>query len=314
MGGFEGDGSLTWRRGVTPGVGENGGDELSFDRGGMEENGIPPTVMDELNNIEDETRYYVQEFRARFRERATDEMHKLYEESFRRLSEKYYRNSPWPSAAAVSYLVDHDEAFLFLYKELAYRHLYARGQPGLAERIEAWENYCDLFTFFLEDGMLDLDLPASWLWDIIDECIYQFEVWCQYRSKLKDKDANEIAYLRENEHTIWNVNMVLQYLHALVNKSGVCSWLLNGNAPVGSSDPTDEDFDLSALAVYRYIGFFSIVGLLRVHCLLGDYRLALMVLQPLEDFNVSTALFTHVTACHISVYYFMGFAHLMLRQ
>ncbi len=38
-----------------------------------------------------------------------------------------------------------------------------------------------------------------------------------------------------------------------------------------------------------------------------------MVLQPL-DFNVSTALFTHVTACHVSIYYYMGFCYIMLRR
>jgi hypothetical protein len=34
-------------------------------------------------------------------------------------------------------------------QELYYRHLYAKGQPGLRERCESWDNYCDLFGVIL---------------------------------------------------------------------------------------------------------------------------------------------------------------------
>lgn len=270
------------------------------------------TAGDTFSEVPEVVAQFLQYMHKKFLERNIAELHTLYEQTFSNLTERYFKATTWPSAETVSPFVDHDETFLLLYKELYYRHLFSKMQPSLAQRLEGWSNYCDLFDRFLKDGMIDHDLPPSWLWDMVDEFIYQFETWCQYRARLTSKSTEEIAYLRENDY-IWNVQTVLSLLHYLVHKSNIISWLLQGGEPSGSSDPDDKNFDISTLPIYRYIGYFSIIGLLRVNTLLGDYRLALMVLQPL-DFNVPTALFTHVTACHVSIYYYMGFCYIMLRR
>jgi len=65
------------------------------------------------------------------------------------------------------------------------------------------------------------------------------------------------------------------------------------------------------------IGYFSLVGLLRVHCLLADYRLALQVVEDIDLARKGPAphgLFTRVTLCHITVFYYVGWAYLMLRR
>ncbi|KAA8497784.1 Eukaryotic translation initiation factor 3 subunit L [Porphyridium purpureum] len=266
----------------------------------------------ELGNVPDAVRQFIVFFRAKFREGNTQEIHTLYENTFNKLSKKYYPDSEWPPAEVIAPLVENDEPFLLLYKELYFRHVHGTPLVSLAHRLDAWQNYGDLFDFFLTGGMRQFDLPPSWLWDLTDEFIYQFEAWCQYRSKPKNKTEEEIQYLEENDY-IWNVNGVLGYLHNLVHHSNIISWLLNGNAPAGSSDPRDNNFDVSSLPVYRYIGYFSIIGLLRLHCLLQDYRLALLVLQPL-DFDITTPLYTHVSACNVSLFYYMGFAYMMLRR
>jgi translation initiation factor 3 subunit L len=43
----------------------------------------------------------------------------------------------------------------------------------------------------------ELELPNQWLWDIIDEFIYQFQAFCQYRSKVNIKSAAELETLKE---------------------------------------------------------------------------------------------------------------------
>ena len=58
------------------------------------------------------------------------------------------------------------------------------------------------------------------------------------------------------------------------------------------------------------VGYFSLVGLLRVHCLLADYRLALQSVSSID--LGKKGLFTRVTACHISIFYYVGFAYLMV--
>lgn len=54
------------------------------------------------------------------------------------------------------------------------------------------------------------------------------------------------------------------------------------------------------------LGYFSIIGLLRVHVLLGDYTLALKMMDDIE-LNKS-AWFARVNAAHVTVYYcwFLG--------
>ena len=44
---------------------------------------------------------------------------------------------------------------------------------------------------------MPLELPEQWLWDIIDEFIYQFQSFCVWRSKVKSKTDEEIALLAE---------------------------------------------------------------------------------------------------------------------
>lgn len=60
------------------------------------------------------------------------------------------------------------------------------------------------------------------------------------------------------------------------------------------------------------LGYFSIIGLLRVHCLLGDYTLALKMMDNIE-LN-KKALFSRVIPCHVTTYYYVGFSYMMMRR
>ena len=44
-------------------------------------------------------------------------------------------------------------------------------------RFESYYNYCKLFNYILSaEQPVNLELPNQWLWEIIDEFIYQFQV------------------------------------------------------------------------------------------------------------------------------------------
>ena len=45
---------------------------------------------------------------------------------------------------------------------------------------------------------MNLELPNQWLWEIIDEFIYQFQAFSQFRSKLGKKTDEEIEILKSN--------------------------------------------------------------------------------------------------------------------
>ena len=47
------------------------------------------------------------------------------------------------------------------------------------------------------EGPVQLELPEQWLWDIIDEFIYQYQVFCTWRSKVTSKTQDELSMLAE---------------------------------------------------------------------------------------------------------------------
>ena len=60
-----------------------------------------------------------------------------------------------------------DEIFLTLYRELYFRHVFARLQPDLDDRFHSYENYCSLFNLILNSpGPVPLSLPIDWLYNM----------------------------------------------------------------------------------------------------------------------------------------------------
>lgn len=48
-------------------------------------------------------------------------------------------------------------------------------------------------------GVVNMQLPNQWLWDMVDEFVYQFQSFCQYRAKMKSKTEQEIALLKQSD-------------------------------------------------------------------------------------------------------------------
>ena len=145
-------------------------------------------------------------------------------------------------------------------------HRTRSSQPTLEQRFESWANYCDIFDLLLGASRPSLELPNQWLWDIIDEFIYQFQAFCQFRSRVKGKTEEELATAQGDVAGVDRSNKVLFYLHALVDKSCIVAHAASGESPKSP---------FASHELYKMTGYFALVGLLRVQCLLGDYRLAL---------------------------------------
>jgi translation initiation factor 3 subunit L len=163
----------------------------------------------------------------------------------------------------------------------------------------------DIFNLLLslDTAQPAFELPTSWLWDIVDEFIYQFQTFHLFRNKVKDLTPEEISMLKEHEH-MWSAQTVLQYLHALVRKAGI-------DMSKKAAEQADES--PAAMSQFRNLGYFSLIGLLRVNALLCDYQSALKCLDPI-DLRKNRALFTGVLSCHVSLYYYMGLSYLMCRR
>ena len=153
-----------------------------------------------------------------------------------------------------------------------------------------------------------LELPNQWLWEIIDEFIYQFQSFQQYRTKISKKSEEEIDELKRNPR-VWDVLQVLNVLHSMVDKSNINKQL---EAYTTGGDPDAVAGEFGRHALYKMMGYFSLVGLLRLHSLLGDYYQAIKVLEKIELNKKS--LYSRVPGCQITMYYYVGFAYMMMRR
>jgi len=264
--------------------------------------------------IPDAVDHFLGSLNTALQQRQVQEIHRLYEDTYNNLSKKHYSNGKWPSVQAVSEQVSDEPLFLVYYKELYYRHVYARGGNTVPflDRAGSWDNYCSLLDLILDDlnegKELSVALPPQWIYDILDEFVYDYQTYCNYRAKtVKNARDKELSSIRENPQ-VYETKKVLKYLTQLISASKIEEYLSNPQNPkgiTGLSAYTDE--------TVRYVGYFALMQLLRMHSLLGDFHLALATIQKI-DLEAEVPLFYSITACHVTLYYYMGFAYLMLRR
>ncbi|KAL0601849.1 Eukaryotic translation initiation factor 3 subunit L [Plecturocebus cupreus] len=114
------------------------------------------------------------------------EIQDIYENSWIKLTERFFKNPPWPKAEAIAPQVGNHAS-----------HIYAKvnWEPSLEQRFESYYNYCSLFNYILNfDGPAPLELPNQGLWDIINELIYQFQSFSQYHCKTAKKSVEAIDF------------------------------------------------------------------------------------------------------------------------
>nr|CAX74531.1 Eukaryotic translation initiation factor 3 subunit 6-interacting protein [Schistosoma japonicum] len=231
---------------------------------------------------------------------------------FPKLTEQYFMTTRWPSVDIIAQIVDvlPDKLFLMLYNELYYRHIYAHVSTGLTveDRIQSYLNYAALFDTLLKaEQPIDLVLPNQWLWDIIDEFLYQFQKFCSYRNRLKLKPEDEAQLLKSP--TVWSIHSVLNVLHSFVAKSNINEQL---SYYANEGDPDDIADEFGRCVLYKMLGFFSLIGLCRLHCLLGDYYTAIKVLKNIKLNRFE--MYHEVPTCHITTGYYVGFSFMMMRS
>jgi translation initiation factor 3 subunit L len=83
----------------------------------------------------------------------------------------------------------------------------------------------------------------------------------------------------EQSQNAWNIYPVLNILYSLLEKSQINVQLKAIRDGLNPDDVADE-FGRNAL--YFKLGYFSLIGLLRTHVLLGDYHQALRTVEYLE--------------------------------
>jgi translation initiation factor 3 subunit L len=110
---------------------------------------------------------------------------------------------------------------------------------------------------------------------------------------------------------VWALSDVLNVLQALVDKSGIAGAL---EADGGAGLLASGGYPANASNVLPLLGYFSLLGSLRVHALIGDYATGLAALYPLNLFERRTLLTAQLPPAHIALFYYASFSYLMLRR
>ncbi|ODV94052.1 hypothetical protein PACTADRAFT_50945 [Pachysolen tannophilus NRRL Y-2460] len=240
-----------------------------------------------------------------------------YSNNLNKVFDKFYKNTSYPSPIEIAPIVNNDQIFIILYSECYYRHIYAKLSPSLEVRTSSFNNYCNLFNLILNNpsGPVSFELPNKWLWDIVDEFIYQFNQFQVYKSKLLNKSNHsqdeilELEYLQDNQE-VWSTYSVLNALYSLVGRSNMVDQLKLMR--LGKNISKEISGEYGSLPLYKNLGYFSIIGLLRIHTILGDYTLALKTIEHIE-LN-KKAFFTKIPGCHFTTYYYVGFCFMMMNR
>lgn len=117
------------------------------------------------------------------------------------------------------------------------------------------------------------------------------------RARGSKKTTDEIETLNQNK--MWNVFCVLNVLHSLVDKSNIKKQL---EVYASGGDPDSVAGDFGRHSLYKMLGYFSLVGLLRLHSLLGDYYQAIKVLENME---IHKKVCTFVTFKRVLLIYYL---------
>lgn len=262
------------------------------------------------SSVPNEVKNFVADLYEASRQRHNaDEVQRHYE-AFKQYSDKYFSQAKWPNANLIAEECGDDEVFLTFYNEMASRHLFTkqkRGVISLDDYIDSWHNYREIFDHILSQrGESDaITLTPQWAYDIVQEFVYQFQGFCQYRAQAAGRKDDELEELRQ-QSDVWALSTVVKYLRSLISRGNVRAALSNRREQgfLASSD--------SAQAVFL-LGYFSITELSRLMCLIGNYEDALEVLEPLS-LGDRDELYTQVLLCNINVFYHTGICFLMLRR
>lgn len=176
-------------------------------------------------------------------------------------------------------------------------------------RSQSYNTFIWIFNKVIS-GEVNFDLPSQWLWDIVDEFIYSFQTYCQYRQKRLSQqqteqplNADELEMLKSDK--IWSIRNVVGVLEELVAKSQIRTTLQNREQLASSGSKH----------VTQTLGYFALIGLLRVNSLIGDYFGALQAVDCIDDmYRVEGSGHHRVLASHVTLFYYVGYAYLVMRR
>mmetsp|Transcript_18772 Transcript_18772/g.18877 ORF Transcript_18772/g.18877 Transcript_18772/m.18877 type:complete len:524 (+) Transcript_18772:190-1761(+) len=240
-----------------------------------------------------------------------EEVQQIYDSRFRELTDKYFSSSAWPEPAAIAPECNFDEVFLLLYREMTLRHVFTKLKPQLVDYIASWINFSKLFGFLMKDAAgsaTEIALSVQWGYDIVQEFVYQFQGFCQYRCQVSTRSGDDLEMLQANRD-VWSLSSVLNILHDMIRVSKITEHQSSRakTLSIGNTAPTVPNTAIGIL------GYFCLIDLARLECLLGDYTASLQAIAPIRLWD-RTETFALIPACHVNLFYHTGLCLMMSRR
>jgi len=275
--------------------------------------------MNRLEKVPANVIEFLGQFSNSIREGNLEQIMENYSDRWESVCKLNYRATSWPSAQAINVNLqltgEYQRLFLCLYKQLYYRHIFQRLEPAeenphmyVEHYIQSFENFVNLFNIFIKDIWSKSDgelskivLPNVWLWDIIHSFVSQCQSFHLWKTKLDDENVEPITVeqqrlLKQNSEA-WHLLRVFRYLTVFAWCAGIRVRL----SPLEYNKPTCD--------MQRCLGQFSVIGMLRLHTILGDYTTALEVLETIE-LRTNNAV-TSFKTCDLTISYYMAVCYMM---
>lgn len=255
------------------------------------------------------------------------ELNRLYDFEFKRISEEHFKNKAWPRPEVIFHIFPSDDLFQCLYRELYYRHMYLKLEPKSIDLQNSFKSYYFLFRCLSELGDISF-IPSHWIWDMLDEFVFQF----QWRWSKTEKQGQAVAQSSNVQSTLsnsnggqssgttpWSLHSVLSVLRNLVVVSGVCV-STNSQCVIESEEVSSSTKFFSpgagsdSIDPLVRLGWFALVSIVRIYTLCGDFSQALKTITFMSHKFHKSSLFSSEPACIITFCRYAGFVGFYLKR
>ncbi|KAF7458390.1 eukaryotic translation initiation factor 3 subunit 6 interacting protein [Cryptosporidium felis] len=303
-------------------------------------------------SLPDDVQSYLIGLNESLNRRDVDRIRNFHEHTHNNLTFKYYMKTRWPSVSTVENLIEsfsyNSMMTRFLYTEQYYRHVFAKFPNNIKwqDRVSSWRNYIALFNYLIFNCYSNIEpqnmqlpitlieyfksyelntkfehrgeicLPPEMIHSIIDEFLYQFQDTCRYRARvahvisISDHNLNE-GRSAKIDQDIWRCDIILLIFQSLVDLSKIR--LLMTNCDINQQEQLQNLPSTDFVTIEYQLGYFSIIGLLRLHSLLGNYHTAIEISNGI-DIPLFRPLLWKATTAYVSYLYYLGFSYLMLQR
>ncbi|CAD8122810.1 unnamed protein product [Paramecium sonneborni] len=214
----------------------------------------------------------------------------LYDTIFNKIyCNTLYKETLFPLAETLeeAFNDEFDSITKLLYNESCYRHIFqsVQQQFNLQTSIESWQNYQLLFVALQQKQNIDLPLPPSWIWDILDEYVYQFYVSSRWRKLLKNDEKANLNNIQD----FWNLEDMLKTLETFYNQRNT-----------------------SFQTTFQYLAYYSYLAAAKLHVMSGNFTTGYSILSSIQHSDL--IIYSKSGGAYQSLFSYTGFCFLLNKE